>query len=765
MPERPLVTRHRGWDAPAGHPAMASADPHHRVGLTSRHLLRDGRPWIPVSGEIHYSRVPRERWRERLLLMRAGGVDVISTYLIWIHHEPEPGLAGFDGDLDIAGFVALCAELDLHVVLRLGPWVHGELRNGGFPDWVQQAPVRHRTDDPAYLDLVRPWFQRLGKELGHLCGPDRPVIGLQLENELYTEPGHLLTLKAMAREAGLSAPLWTATAWGGADLPADEVFPLWAGYGDGFWVDAEDGWAPNFRAHFFFSHEWDDPGVGADVRDLQEAAPVAVRNRDQTFPPATCELGGGMATTYHRRIVPAAEDVAAVANAKLGSGSMWQGYYMYAGGRNPSGIGPTQESHATGYPNDLPETDYDFHAAIGAAGLPSRSHAALRRQHAFLQAFGGPLADMPASLPEQQPENLDDSGTLRWAVRSDGHSGFVFVNWHQPHIPLPTRRGVKLAVELADGRVELGPVDVPAGTIARWPFQLDLGGIELSSATASALTTLADGTLVLVAEAGIDVQLRAEPGVTLAGDGVATDGGHRIPASTGGIVRLASGDAVATVVVLAAGDADRVWVADGPHGRRVLLSDNPLWVDGSAVVVQADRHPDVRLVQATGLRQLQLRSEAPATPATPVFFRRTHEGREPLAEYGRFSGRASAPSAELIAELAAVYEFEDVGRAFAGRRRLLEVEWAGDVAQLCVDGHVVADRFWDGTSWVIDLDTVPGAETGRVSVRLLALHPDAAVWLDAVALDRRRAVQGPLAALDAVTLTGVTHWSTPLSAL
>ena len=63
------------------------------------------------------------------------------------------------------------------------------------------------------------------------------MIAIQLENELYDQPGHLVTLKAMARRHGLTAPISTATAWGGADLPAGEVLPLYGGYGDGFWVD------------------------------------------------------------------------------------------------------------------------------------------------------------------------------------------------------------------------------------------------------------------------------------------------------------------------------------------------------------------------------------------------------------------------------------------------------------------------------------------------------------------------------------------------
>ena len=60
-----LVTRATGWTAPESHPEMGNTvDVHNRIRLTSRHVLRDGVPWIPVSGEIHYSRVPRERWRE-----------------------------------------------------------------------------------------------------------------------------------------------------------------------------------------------------------------------------------------------------------------------------------------------------------------------------------------------------------------------------------------------------------------------------------------------------------------------------------------------------------------------------------------------------------------------------------------------------------------------------------------------------------------------------------------------------------------------------
>jgi beta-galactosidase len=89
---------------------------------------------------------------------------------------------------------------------------------------------------------------------------------------------------------------------------------------------------------------------------------------------------------------------------------------------------------------------------------------------------------------------------------------------------------------------------------------------------------------------------------------------------------------------------------------------------------------------------------------------------------------------------------------------VLEVDWAGDVAVLEVDGRVVLDRFWDGTPWLIGLDAlgVPGGS--RLTLRIVPLHPDAAVHLPAAAESRRRSVDGPLLALDAVRLTSSPAW-------
>ncbi|WP_371687556.1 galactose-1-phosphate uridylyltransferase [Micromonospora sp. KC721] len=731
----PLSVRHRPWAAPLRRPRMSNdEDARPGLSLTDRYLTRDGTPVIPVSGELHYSRVPRHRWAERLRQMRAGGITVVATYVIWIHHVERRDTPRFDGNLDVAAFVDLCAETGLDVVLRIGPWCHGEVRNGGFPDWVQRAPVRHRTDDPEYLELVREWWGQLAAALAGRCSRAGTVLGIQLENELYDQPKHLVTLKRLAREAGLSAPLWTATAWGGADLPEGEVLPLYGGYGDGFWVDADAPWDPTFRDHYFFSHVWDDPGIGADVRRAQDGGPEQAppRHPSPLFPPATCELGGGMATAYHRRPRPTALDVAAIAHCKIGNGSAWQGYYMYAGGTNPPGDAGMQESHATRYPNDMPRLGYDFHAPIGEAGTLAPSHAELRRQHAFLAAFGPRLAEMPSSLPAVRPSGVTDDRTLRWALRSDGRSGFLFVAWHQPHCPLSAYRGARFRIALDDAEIVLPsrPVDIPVGTLARWPVNLTAGGVRLAWATASVLTLLpgAVPTLVLVAEAGIDPEL-------------AVDGGARVRQVTPGLapIRLTTDTGELDVLVLPAEAADAIWVCED-GGRRLLLSDDDLrWGPDGRVTVASTGVPRVRAYDPhRGAFTELVFPPGPVPPAVDAAVELRHPAAVTVpVTYGSHDGRESAPTPEVFDELAAGYRLGLPDWATdPAHDALLEIDWVGDVGVLRVDGRAVTDRFWDGSRWIVNLRDIGYRDGSEVTLHLLPLAADAPVWLPPAARDR-----------------------------
>ncbi|MFB7894574.1 beta-galactosidase [Microbacterium sp. NPDC056044] len=729
-------------------PAMANTeDVRPGLSLTSRALLRDGRPWLPVSGELHYTRVPRERWTERLRLMRAGGISVVSTYVFWLHHEPVRGQTRFDGRYDVAAFVDAVRAEGLEIILRIGPWAHGEMRNGGFPDWVQQLPVEHRTDDPAYLELVREWFGRLAAALDGRCTPET-VLGIQLDNELYDQPGHLATLKGLAREAGLSAPLWTATAWGGADLPDPEVLPLWGGYGDGFWVDPGEPWDPTFRAHYFFSDTWDDPGIGADVRGEE-----AGRRSELSpwFPAATCELGGGMATAYHRRPRLDALDIAAVAHAKLGSGSAWQGYYMYAGGTNP---GPgLEETQATGYPNDMTRLSYDFHAPIGESGRTAPSHAALRLQHAFVEAFGERLAPMASHLPEVRPSGVEDAETLRWAVRSDDGAGFLFIGWHQPHVPPATYRGARFGIDTSRGTVELpsAPVDIAPGTLARWPLGLEVAGVRIDWATASALTVLLGSastppTLVLIEDAGIPVEV--------AHDGFA----HAV--TPGASVRIEEADGAALeVLVLAAADAPRVWVVDAAAGGRRLFvaADELTWDAAGQVSVRASGgRPEVREYVDGTWRTPDWEHADGAAVAASVPSSRLREATLPSGDYGSRDGRHAAPDDAVFDAHAAVYGLEVPDGL--DDDAVLRVRWAGDVAQLRVDGVTATDRFWDGSELVANLRDLGAGPGARIELHLLPLRRDTGVHLPADAADRLAGSTGVLCALDDARIEQRALW-------
>jgi len=206
----------------------------HVLGANSRYLTLDGKPWFPVMGEFHYSRYPAEYWEEEILKMKAGGIEIVSTYIFWIHHEEIEGQFDWSGQRDLRRFVQLCAKHGMYVWIRIGPWDHGEVRNGGFPDWLL-SKAKVRTNDPAYLSYVQRFYGEIGKQLqGLYWNDDGPIIGVQLENE-YGKRGpdagaaHISALKKLAVEAGINPPLFTVTGWPSAEPRAANdipVFPL-----------------------------------------------------------------------------------------------------------------------------------------------------------------------------------------------------------------------------------------------------------------------------------------------------------------------------------------------------------------------------------------------------------------------------------------------------------------------------------------------------------------------------------------------------------
>ncbi|XP_025783806.1 beta-galactosidase-1-like protein isoform X2 [Puma concolor] len=113
-------------------------------------FLLDGAPFRYVSGSLHYFRVPRVLWADRLLKMRMSGLNAVQFYVPWNYHEPEPGVYNFNGSRDLTAFLNEASIADLLVILRPGPYICAEWEMGGLPAWLLQKPeIQLRTSDPA----------------------------------------------------------------------------------------------------------------------------------------------------------------------------------------------------------------------------------------------------------------------------------------------------------------------------------------------------------------------------------------------------------------------------------------------------------------------------------------------------------------------------------------------------------------------------------------------------------------------------------------
>jgi len=200
------------------------SSPAHKFGIEGDHFVLDGKPFQIISGEMHYARIPREYWRDRLKKARAMGLNTVSTYVFWNAHEPRPGGYDFSGGLDAAGFIRMAQEEGLYVILRPGPYSCAEWDLGGFPAWLLADPnIVLRSTDPKFLTPAGRWLKRLGQELAPLqLARGGPILAVQVENE-YGSFGNDHSYVKWVRDTLLQAGFTDSllyTADGGDELPA-----------------------------------------------------------------------------------------------------------------------------------------------------------------------------------------------------------------------------------------------------------------------------------------------------------------------------------------------------------------------------------------------------------------------------------------------------------------------------------------------------------------------------------------------------------------
>ncbi|MBV8865740.1 MAG: beta-galactosidase [Acidobacteriaceae bacterium] len=140
-----------------------------------------------LSGSCHYCRCPHELWHDRLLKLKRAGMNCVSTYVPWNFHETKEGEFNFAGDRDLAAFLGLCQELQLHAFLRVGPFICAEWENGGYPAWLNAKPrAEFRILNATVQPYVRKWFDRLVPLISPFQATNGgPLVMVQQENEYY----------------------------------------------------------------------------------------------------------------------------------------------------------------------------------------------------------------------------------------------------------------------------------------------------------------------------------------------------------------------------------------------------------------------------------------------------------------------------------------------------------------------------------------------------------------------------------------------------
>lgn len=339
------------------------AAPAHTFKLGRDEFLLDGKPFRIMAGEIHYQRVPREYWADRLMKVRAAGLNTVGTYVFWNALEPEPGQWDLAGGNDLGAFIRTAQRLGLWVVVRPGPYACAEWDFGGLPAWLLRTPdIKVRCSDPRYLAACEGYVGKIASVLRDLqVHKGGPVLMVQVENEYGSygnDRDYMAALKGFWESAGIEVPLFTAD---GATPPMLEA-----------------GTLPGCAIGL-------DPGTSE--KDFAEAARL-----ERGVPVFCSELYPGWLTHW-------GEDWARVKTEEFLPGLRWLldhgksfSLYMFHGGTNFGFWAGANFSDR--YQPDV--TSYDYDAPLDEAGRPTPKFFAIRELVARYRAGG---AD-PRGLPE-----------------------------------------------------------------------------------------------------------------------------------------------------------------------------------------------------------------------------------------------------------------------------------------------------------------------------------------------------------------------------
>ncbi|KAG8523231.1 Beta-galactosidase-1-like protein 2 [Galemys pyrenaicus] len=186
-------------------------------------FMLEGAPFLIIAGTIHYFRVPREYWRDRLLKLQACGFNTVTTYVPWNLHEPKRNQYHFTQNLDLqyVVFIMMASQVGLWVILCPGPYIGGDLDLGGLPSWLLQDPnMKLRTTYKGFTKAMNHYFDQLIPRMKPLqFKKGGPIIAVQIENEYGSynmDKRYLQYVKKALVTRGIEVLLMTAD--GGREL-------------------------------------------------------------------------------------------------------------------------------------------------------------------------------------------------------------------------------------------------------------------------------------------------------------------------------------------------------------------------------------------------------------------------------------------------------------------------------------------------------------------------------------------------------------------
>ncbi len=650
------------------------------IYLNNLYLTKNGKPFSPVMGEVHISRLPRDQWEDRIKKVKACGINIIASYLFWINHEFHEGEVDFTGDNNIAEFIKLCKDHDMYFCLRLGPWVNAEYRNGGFPDWLFNSGIKLRDNNEQYLGYVRRWYQAVYDNVkDYLYKNGGNIIMIQFDNELTNKPEHIEKLKEIALDIGLTAPIYTATGWnmrGGALLPEKEVLPTFGGY-------AAMPWTPSINKipispQYIFSHKRNSSDIG---NDLIENVDYDVHINLDDYPFATCELGAGICIGKHRRPNVTSMDDYAMALTKLGSGCNLLGYYLICGGINKMIEGKTlcKNNVFTKTSTVYPIFNNFFQAPIGEHGTYKDSYRLLKLLNLFVNDYGEELAEMQAYMQESTPRDDDDT-SLRYAMRRNGDAGYIFVNHHCRLLELNPVSNVRFEID-GVGKIPETEMNIIHDDAFFFPFGITYGNVKTEYITAQPICK--SGNMCFFKEiSGVPPIYKIE-GRGSTNANVGKDHGFIV-------------DGV-KFITLTEDEANHLYKFDG----KVYIGSNcDLMCDDEKIeVVGFGKGEYCRCdfdgcVALTGGEEIEL-ANVSVKPLDTADIEKDYQYEliEKLTPWGE---RIFKYDSSLVQRKLAFFEI-----SVSNANGYVHIAFSGDTAQLYYDGKLCDDCFYNGMEWII----------------------------------------------------------------